>query len=114
MKAYQEYLKEKTFKTVVLYFAIKKYVFIQYAVVIYVVCCQSWISDAWVHAYVNVQHICTLIELKCGVPQGSNLGPFLFLLYINDLPRCLQTTKARLFADDTTLSISAPTVDEIE
>jgi hypothetical protein len=35
-------------------------------------------------------------------------------LYINDLPRCLQTTKAGLFADDTTLSISAPTVDEIE
>ncbi len=40
---------------------------------------------------------------------------FVSLIYINDLPRCLQTTKARLFADDTTLSsISAPTVDETE
>ncbi len=45
---------------------------------------------------------------------GLDSCPFLFLLYINDLPRCLQTTKARLFADDTTLSISASTVDEIE
>jgi CRISPR/Cas system-associated exonuclease Cas4 (RecB family) len=39
-KAYQEYLKEKNFRTVVIYFAIKnKYVFIKYAVVIYVVMC---------------------------------------------------------------------------
>ena len=39
-KAYQEYKKEKTFRTVVIYFAIKnKYVFIKYAVVIYVVMC---------------------------------------------------------------------------
>ena len=63
-KAYQEYLKEKPFRTVVIYFAIKnKYVFIKYAVVIYVaMCCQSLISDAWVHAYINVQHICTPIR----------------------------------------------------
>ncbi|CAB3979722.1 Hypothetical predicted protein [Paramuricea clavata] len=46
--------------------------------------------------------------------QGSNLRPFLFLLYINYLPNCLETTKARLFADDTTLSATGSTVDEIE
>jgi hypothetical protein len=39
-KAYQEYLKEKTFRTVVIYFAIKnKYVFIKYALVIYTLLC---------------------------------------------------------------------------
>jgi hypothetical protein len=39
-KTYQEYLKEKTFRTVVIYFAIKnKYLFIKYAVVIYVDMC---------------------------------------------------------------------------
>jgi hypothetical protein len=63
MKAYQEYLKEKSFRTVVIYFAIKNMFFIKYAVVIYIaMCCQSLISDAWVHAYINVQHICTLIR----------------------------------------------------
>ena len=44
--------------------------------------------------------------ITCGVPQGSILGPLFFLLYINDLPRCLNETKPRMFADDTNLTAS--------
>jgi hypothetical protein len=54
-----------------------------------------------------------LKDIKHGVPQGSVLGPLFFLIFINDLPFFLDSFNCKLFADDTTLSMSDKNYDGV-
>ena len=74
---------------------------------------QSYLSNRTQRCNVN-GNLSTASTVTCGVPQGSILGPLLFLMYINDLPNCLRVGASRMFADDTSITLSAKTVADLK
>ena len=75
----------------------------------------------WIKSYLfkrkqSVQYQSTFSSrqtIKCGVLQGSILGPLFFLLYINDLPKVSSIAETLLFADDTNIFYSHSYVDHL-
>ena len=74
---------------------------------------QSYLSNRTQRCNVN-GNLSSASTVTCGVPQGSILGPLLFLMYINDLPNCLRVAAPRMFADDTSITLSAKTVADLK
>ena len=68
----------------------------------------------WFSSYLSNRKQCviytneksTMEKLTCGVPQGSILGPLLFILYVNDIVNTSSVLEFVLFADDTTILYS--------
>ena len=66
---------------------------------------KSYLSNRLQYIQIDENSITEYCVVKCGVPQGSILGPLLFLLYVNDIKNASSVLNPIMFADETNISI---------
>ena len=74
---------------------------------------KSYLSDREQYVTVNGSSS-SCLNVTCGVPQGSVLGPLLFLILINDLPNSTSVLSFYLFADVTNIYFEAENLDKLQ
>ena len=79
------------------------------------------VALSWLKSYISKRqqfvkmgnHNSTCLDITCGVPQGSVLGPLLFILYINDICKVSTIFKCIIFADDTNIFCSGSNLKKL-
>ena len=74
---------------------------------------KSYLTDRTQRCYVNGV-LSADQYVSSGIPRGSILGPLLFIIYINDFPKCLQLTTPGMFADDTYITTAHEDISTIQ
>ena len=73
----------------------------------------SYLCNRKQYVYLD-RYVSSMLNISCGIPQGSVLGPLLFILYVNDMSNVSQLVKCVLFADDTNIIYSSNTIDDVD